>query len=383
MNSRHFKIFLFLCIIFHINNNLCGQDSNKLKKYPLQFGISSGADNSQHSDYIQSNLALHLFSGFTGAVNGFQISGVSNRTHYFITGFQISAFSNVTGHLNFKNEHPDEPVLEGAQISLLLNKSEGSAKGLQLALYNRVTRTFIGAQSGMFNIIQKGGIGIQLGGIFNIAFKNNSLFQLGLFNYSRTAGLRRADKDYFKRDHLQIGLVNKTYQNNGIQIGLINLSKKNEGIPIGLINTNTSHFSVAVAGNELINTYLRAGFGSKHILNRISIGYNYAWNTLYSGSGSYGLEFRVFPPGEDPTLLVYHDLIYLLRKDFSASRGHFVSRSGLSIRKSIFNGKLPLLLGIAYNIGYFNKPDNFSVPFLLVHDKNSTTWLGFDIGIRL
>src|SRR5690554_5217157 len=112
------RIFFILsfCLISCLTLN--AQDK-KLVRYKVQLGISSGADNSQHSHYILSNLSLHLLSSHTAAIQGFQISGISNRSFLYTNGMQLSAFSNVTGNLAFRPEKQVDFELRGVQIGAL------------------------------------------------------------------------------------------------------------------------------------------------------------------------------------------------------------------------------------------------------------------------
>lgn len=379
------KIFYSVLLCFFVCS-CYAQDVKKLIRHKVQLGISSGADNSQHSYYILSNLSLHLVSGGTAAIQGFQISGFSNRTLYYTNGMQLSTFSNVSGNRPFRDYRlPEYDVLRGLQISSLVNKVQGVGYGVQIASFNRVTHTFEGLQLGLINSIERGGLGMQIGGLFNFAPKRNSLFQLGLLNYSFTAGLKYEKGFFFLRDHLQIGLINKTYKNHGIQIGLINLSKENEGIPIGLINTNTSHGRGVLAGNELINTYLTVAVGSKYLLNRLSLGYNYVYNQQLSWSGGYGLELQFYreSPLPVPILTFSSDLHYLLRKNEAFKKGVWVNKNSVSYSVKPFKRISHILIGLSYNIGFFsNEILKLDLPYAFSKKRNRTYWPGLDIGFK-
>ena len=379
------KVKLLIIFYFVACALVEAQDVKKLVRYKIQLGISSGADNSQHAGYILSNLSLHLISGGAAAIQGFQISSFSNRAFFYTNGMQLSLFSNVTGNRPIRNyQLPEYDALRGLQLGLLLNKVEGAGQGVQLSSFNRVTQTFEGVQIGLINSIERGGLGMQIGGIFNYAPKRNSLFQFGLFNYSFEAGLKYEKGFYFLRDHFQIGLINKTYKNNGLQVGLINLSKNNEGIPIGLINTNTSHGRGILAGNELINTYLTFAAGSRYLLNRLTVGYNHSYNKQLSWSGGYGLELQFYKesPLPVPILAFSSDLLYLLRKGLKFSNGVWVNKNTISYAFKVSKKVSHILIGLSYNIGYFSNEDlQLNLPQATSRDDR-TFWPGLDVGVK-
>ncbi|MGJ3235589.1 hypothetical protein [Marivirga sp.] len=378
---RYYLLLSFLILpFFKLHSQV-----KKLVRHKVQLGISSGADNSQHSHYILSNLSLHLLSGYTGAIQGFQISGISNRSFLYTNGLQLSAFSNVTGNLAFRPEKHVDFEFRGAQIGTLINKVEGDGKGLQLGVFNRVSKTFEGIQMGMFNAIQRGALGLQLGGIFNYAPKRNSMAQIGLFNYSFDAGLMYEKGFFFMRDHFQLGFMNITNKNHGWQIGLINLSKDNKGIPVGLINTSTSHGEGNLAANEIMNTYLTFSNGSKYLLNRLIVGYNYSWNKNINWTAGYGLELKYYKINNHNAISISHDILYMMQRNKKWNNGLPVSRISLNFSNDIFDKYVPpILIGISYNIGYFsNEEAQLDLPLIMKATENTTHWIGFDFGFKL
>jgi hypothetical protein len=378
------KAFFLFLLIF--SNSLNGQDYPDLTRQRLQIGISSGADNSQHSAYIVSNLSLHLVSGFTAAIQGFQISTFSNRTLYYVNGLQLSLVSNVSGSKSYRNyKLQDYNVLQGAQIGLLLNKVEGSAVGAQISFFNKVTGYFNGVQTGVFNSANLGGTGLQLGGVLNYAPGRNTLFQVGLINFSNYAGNNSSNIGFLLRDHLQIGLINSTGKNHGYQIGLLNLSKNNQGIPIGLVNTHPSNIIAVLGSNELTNTYFTLGTGSKYIINRLSVGYNYSWNTAVDWTFGYGLEAQFYKQHTIPVFSIYHDFIYLKRRDGQLfGDGLFMSKIGISYANDYIQNFFPILVGATFNIGYFsNEKEGLSLPLIIRDSKNFTIWPGIELGFRI
>ena len=380
------KQVLFLILLL-LSLNTYSQDANKLRRYKYQLGISSGADNSQYSDYIESNLSLHLISGSTAAIQGFQISGFSNRAFYYVNGMQLSSISNVSGKKTFKSEEMYKGmVLQGLQLASLLNKVEGAGVGVQMALFNRVTRSFEGFQLGLINSIERGGLGIQMGLLFNYAPKLNSLLQVGLFNYSFNAGFKAERKFFLSRDHFQIGLINKTKTNHGLQIGLINLSNKNEGVPIGLINTNSMYARTVFGGNELMNNFLTVAVGHPNLLNRVSIGYNYVYNKDVSWSAAYGLglQFYTSPDSKVLFLSLYHDIEYHLKRGGKLKEGFWNNKTGLAITLDKLGKLNPLRLGITANLAS-KSMENFKLdlPLLTRFRSGHYFWPGIELGFVL
>jgi len=383
--DQNLLIFKLLSLIFLFSGSLSSaQEVPSLRHKQFQLGISPGIDNTNQSMRLSSNFSFHIVSGLTASIHGIQLSLLSNYTLYNLKGIQLSSISNQIG-VSKKLEGTDIKAFEGMQISSMINKVDGNSGGVQTSSINITNGYFSGFQLGLFNKIERAGSGIQIGGLLNLAYSKNSLFQFGLINYSKEAGNNYQNAGYFFRDHFQFGLLNVSEKNYGFQIGLLNLSKNNSGIPIGLVNTNTSNFIAILAANELTNTYLTIGTGSKYIINRLSLGYNYAWNNNVDWSFGYGLELQFYKRYTIPVFSIYHDILYYNNSITGLfESGYLVSKFGVSYAQDYINNFFPFLVGLTFNIGYFSNSDaDFNLPYIIHSDRNLTIWPGIELGFRI
>jgi hypothetical protein len=383
--DQNLKIFKFFSLVFLFYGSLSSaQEVPSLRHKQFQLGISPGIDNTNQSMRLSSNFSFHLLSGLTASIHGSQISLLSNYTLYNLKGLQLSSISNQIG-VSKKYWGGDIKTFEGIQIASLINKVDGNSAGVQVSSFNITNGYFSGFQLGLFNKIERAATGLQFGAILNISNSKNSLFQLGLINYSNEAGNNYQNAGYFFRDHFQFGLLNVSEENYGFQIGLLNLSKNNSGIPIGLINTNTSNFIAILAANEITNTYLTIGTGSRYIINRLSLGYNYAWNNGVDWSFGYGIEAQFYKRYTIPVFSVYHDILYYNNRITALfESGYLVSKFGISYAHDYIDNFFPFLVGLTFNIGYFSNADaNFNLPYIIHSDENLTIWPGIELGFRI
>ncbi|HET8860528.1 LA_2272 family surface repeat-containing protein [Marivirga sp.] len=336
--NLNFTVLTCFLILF-INVDSWAQDKPRLRHNQFQVGISPGIDNTNQNILLSSNFSFHLISGLTASIHGLQISLLTNYTLYDVKGLQLSLVSNQIG-ISKKHSAYDIKAFQGVQLSSVINKVDGNSVGIQASSINITNGYFSGFQFGLINTLQRTASGIQIGGFLNLAYSKNSLFQLGFINYSKEAGNNYQNTSYLFRDHCQIGLFNLSEKNYGFQIGLFNLSKNNNGVPIGLLNTNTSNFIAILAANELTNTYLTIGTGSRYIVNRLSLGYNYAWNNEVDWSFGYGLEAQFYRTYTIPVFSVYHDIIYYNNSSTGLfDSGYFVSKFGISYAQDYIDSR--------------------------------------------
>ena len=133
--------------------------------------------NAKVSGTMSNNFSFNVLSGFSGAVNGFEIGAVLNITKRHVNGAQISGFGNITGDYS-----------RGVQIAGFLNKTTGTLNGVQIAGFNNlVLDTVNGVQVAGFSNILKGRMnGVQISGFNNLTTEHVDGLQLtGFLNISR------------------------------------------------------------------------------------------------------------------------------------------------------------------------------------------------------
>jgi len=145
---------------------------------------------------LTTNFDVNLFYGHIGALDGLSVGMVSTVTGA-VQGLQLSALTNLVGG----------PV-RAAQLSALFNQSL-SVEGAQVALLNRTQGSMHGLQAGALNFAGSSQ-GLQLSGV-NIAGD---------------------------LEGVQIGIVNVGKRVRGVQLGLVNIADDVDGLPIGLISVS-------------------------------------------------------------------------------------------------------------------------------------------------
>lgn len=400
-----FYRFMFIALIMGSWDCYAQQKDVPLQRMKWQIGITPGWDNTNGlTAQTKANLSTHLLAGGAGAIQGYQISLLSNYSIYYVRGIQFSALVNVSGQqvLDWRNKGDGEELaLIGAQLSVLANKVDGNAKGAQLALRNKVKGYLAGTQIGLVNSVSEffsgfqlsglinavGGnyTGIQLAGLFNFSGKQGMGLQFAPINYVRTGGFQLENTPFLQRDHLQFGLININKKNTGYMIGLINISGKNEGVPLGLINIGTSRGGVTLAMDELVDTRLTINTGSPLFENRLTVGYNYWRSKNYPWVFGYGLEKnkkinQINEPFE--SIGTYVDLYFMKPKNGWKS-GQWANRLAFYYAKDYFKMGMSILLGVSANVGYFEENElSPEVSSYTMKGDKVTFWPGFVIGIH-
>jgi hypothetical protein len=148
--------------------------------------------------------------GFEANLSGAQFSGLANVVLNNVFGWQASAGVNI---------------------------SKGALQGFQLAgISNTVYKYSFAVQvAGVYNVSVESMDGVQVATLFNITEGGLYGAQIGLYNKS---GFMEGRNSYDNNDPtaIQIGLMNTSGKMNGFQVGLVNVGKRMQGTQIGLIN---------------------------------------------------------------------------------------------------------------------------------------------------
>jgi hypothetical protein len=191
-------------------------------------------------------LQIAGFDTYSRELYGAQVSGVFSSNSKSLIGLQLSGLGNFADSMPFGLQfalvanYLKHEMGFGAQLAAVCNESQ-SGTGLQAALgWNQCTS----------------GAGLQLA-IANIAIKEFSGIQFGLFNWGESKSGRIEAAHEFKEGHilsygrptsshagvgdmsgLQLGLANKSSALQGIQFAFVwNDAKESTGLQMGALNT--------------------------------------------------------------------------------------------------------------------------------------------------
>ena len=203
LSKSHKMALIAIGIMFTFGIATAQTEQSEQKSFPAQVSIfyPMGTHGQQSVDY-QYNFSLNLFYGRIGGLNGVEVSGLVGRVDGDAKGIQVAGFGNASGN-----------VL-GIQVAGLGNAS-GNVLGIQVAGLGNASGNVLGIQvAGLGNA--SGNVrGIQVGGIANVAAEMEGLQIAGIYNRSQT--LRG----------LQVGLisVNDTIESGG-SLSLVNIVRR-------------------------------------------------------------------------------------------------------------------------------------------------------------
>ena len=359
--------------------------------------------NGRLSGSMANAVSLNLLAGYSRETNGVEIGGLLNINRQRMRGFQAGVAGNivgsdmngfqvgglfnivlgplrgwqVTGGVSY---HAD--TLRGFQITGLCNITTGRMRGFQVAGVCNVATQHVngwqialGGNIGMkeMNRVQIGGLfnygrdnwGFQLGGLVNIAKRNNRGVQIaGLLNYTGTL--------------------------RGFQLALINIVGSVEsGIPVGFFTYvhRGGYYRLEVSADEVfwINVALRAGTSRFYNIFKVGTGdswmVNFTWGagTLFPVSDLFSVALDLTIGGVMSTTsgLKYHGLQGKIYPTFDFR---------LADHLSLFFG--PQANVYWFNTGSTVKPDGIA-PYT-IYDHTFTTgphriqlWVGGIVGIKI
>ena len=311
MEKKIFSLFILHLLI----SLVYGQTNTRLIEIGFVPGIST---NGIKSGEITNHFSLGLFSTYSSAILGVNISGFSNYTLHNSYGFQFSGIANIVGGNRFvgmtktekrkllkENRTLHEASFTGFQLSGVGNLTTGNYWGGQISgIFNKTGNSMTGAQvGGLWNFVHDHAEGIQISGIMNLTLSSFTGFQSSLiFNYAGTnfhglqfglinkckilLGRKSRNKTFIsgyqtgflnitkKNGGVQVGLINIGNKNTGKQIGLINYSENQKGRAIGLLNIGTTMNSLQFTTDPLYATNISLNHGTIHFKNAWTFGYN-------------------------------------------------------------------------------------------------------------
>lgn len=331
---------------------------------PFQFSIIPGlGSHGRISSQMVNKFSFNLLGGYNGGVNGLEIGGLYNITNRNVQYVQIAGLFNVVGG-----------HAEGVQIAGLFNR-DSSVRGFQAAgIFNHTVKAQGFQVGGLVNRTDSMR-GFQAAGISNRTIKTKGFQVSGIINRNDTM------------QGFQVATVNLNHKFKGVQIGVINIADTIEGIPIGLINLGKGGInSLSVSYNEMGIPLLSYKSGNPALYNIVIAGSSLNMQQKAFAFG-YGLGKEI-PTGKvfyiDPELTslfflngnrakqnisarLQLNLQFKISKSFSFYAGPAVT--------ALYSKPGPIPNG--YKADLSNGMHNFSIT------KNTTGWLGWNVGINL
>jgi hypothetical protein len=321
--------------------------------FPLSLALLYPISTNGGVPELRTNVALGVFLGRVGSVDGVQL-GLVNSAIHDVRGLQLGAASLIDGGA------------DGAQIGGVFAFTDGPFQGVQLAgLLSWSGSSLSGLQiAGGANQARHHVRGVQAAGGFNLTYGDVEGVQIGAVNIGKIRGV-------------QIGLINVSADTEGTQIGILNVARRSSGLQVGVLNVtdNLEGESLGIAsvprmggihlvvwGSNSLSGNIGVKFSSKFTYSILSAAIHRDDKSTAAGAGlTLGLRFPIlrsvidgFTLGSDfggyrlfrePGMNTRHDEIYKARliasyeiarrfSLFAGGGGHLVFRDGPTPRLS-------------------------------------------------
>lgn len=337
----------------------------------MQLSLTPGlSTQGKMSSQVINRVSLNIVGGYTGGVNGVELSGLFNLNRKSVRVFQAAGAVNVTGGslrgvqlAGFNNTVLDS--VHGLQAAGVVNMSVGNMQGVQMAgLVNIAVHDVRGVQAAGYGNVGKNVRGVQIAPNFNVAAGEMSGLQL-------SAG------------------VNYTHKLKGVQIGIVNIADTSDGYSIGLINIiNKGYHKLTVSSNEAIPFTVGYKAGNHKLYSILSAGLrpdsNQAILSFGYGAGSdipVGKKWYFNP--EISTSYLYID---------KSSATHILSRLQLHVSWHA-SKKFSIFAGPSFSV-YYSASDYISekknlplprsgYPSFKLWNNQWTGWVGWNAGISI
>jgi hypothetical protein len=234
--------------------NIYAQDTTKnnaLKTSTYQVSLFHPiGTNGRASDKTSNDLSLNILSGYTGGLNGFELSFFSSVMNGNMKGCQISGFSNI-----------NTKTTKGVQIGLFSNINLGHTRGLQLSGFSNIVADSaeITQLSGFSNLVKGNFSGAQISGFGNFVIGNSKGIQISGFANIATKESKGT----------QIaGFINYAKVNSGLQLGFINIADSSDGVSIGFMSIiKHGYYKLSLYTDEMLMANLNYKMGSNKFYN--------------------------------------------------------------------------------------------------------------------
>lgn len=369
-----------------------------------------------------NNFSLHLFAGYSGALDGFEFSGLGNLTRHNMDGVQLAGITNIV----------KEDAI-GIQLAGAVNVTERSAVGLQASLgANVVKESHDGLQVTLgSNVVIGDYAGFQAGGVVNVAtghvkygqatmgvnvavnvngpqaafliniqkHKGNGLQAAGFMNQAGDYNGWQAALFMNKARRIKglqtAGFINVAKSVRGAQIGFINISDSLDGVPIGLFSLVKRNgyvdLEIFYADDFQANAIIK--IGAQKFYNIFGFSYETASTHRWAYGYGFGSQWGKHVVRLNTDVMAY----YVAEKDFP--NGAFRDYELNILSKFRFLGSLHF-----HNFGVFGGPtfnvmtsrhqypgseaigSTIASKSLYNHTNqwgtNTKIWMGYNLGIR-
>ncbi|WP_019987455.1 STN and carboxypeptidase regulatory-like domain-containing protein [Rudanella lutea] len=339
--------------------------------------------NHRLSNHVINHLSVNLFSGTSLGVTGIEIGGFMNHIRGNVQGMQLAGFANFVGHnvygfqsAGFLNQTQGD--VEGGQAAGFMNGVRGNVSGLQLA--------------GFLNRVRgKATHSLQAAGWANKTEGDaNRVIQLAGFS-NRTRDLRNG---------LQVaGFINHArVVRRGVQIAPINVADSSGSVPIGLLSfvRQNGFRRFEVSANETFPVNLSYRTGVRRFYNLLTVGAKPAdltgspvWQAGYGIGTAFGLGRTWLVSVDVSSHAVWNSRTEAL---FDNWKPALLLRGTPTLEKRF--GRLALAAGpsvVFYHLSNATNPlqntrllisDNPAVDQLTFSNRNWTSWIGWQAGLR-
>ncbi len=282
------KLMIALAITFVLTPQVWSQDQEDYQEDMLHVSLITPISTSGFDSWKTINhVSLNLLAGFSGGLEGIELSGFSNVLRWDMHGIQLAGFCNNTfGHAKgieaagfYNYNHKD---MMGAQISGFTNLCMGQVKGIQASGFsNHSWGTTFAQLSGFANTSMGPVTGLQATGFVN--------FARGESRGGQVAGFANVCLGTVKGVQAS-GFINYAKKVHGLQLGFINVADSiDRGIAIGFLSFVKDGYKVLqLGGNETLFGEVSFKTGVPRFYNIISLGGTLRNNTLKYGWG-YGV----------------------------------------------------------------------------------------------
>ena len=333
-------------------------------KQPFQFSIiPSLSSRGRISSQMVNKFSFNILGGYNGGVNGLEIGGLYNITNRNVQYVQIAGLFNVVGG-----------HAKGVQIAGLFNR-DSSIRGFQVGGIFNQTMKAQGFQVGGLANRTDSMRGFQVAGISNRTVKAHGFQVAGIVNRNDTM------------QGFQVGTVNLNHKFKGVQIGVVNIADTIEGIPIGLINLGKGGINnLSMSYNEMGIALLFYKSGNPILYNILAAGSSLNMQEKAFAFG-YGLGKEI-PTGK--TFYINPELTSLFFLNGNRFKQNISARLQLNLQFKISKSfsfyagpavtalySKPGIIPNDYKADLSNGMHNFSIA------KNTTGWLGWNVGINL
>lgn len=378
MKSR--RSILFFAAVFAFlapsmaQSNLNDSTALRTSAFHLSFVTPLGTNGTESWNTV-NKISLNLFGGYSGGVDGAELSGFGSIIRRDVKGFQGSGFANVV-----------MGSTEGAQLAGFTNVNLQAVKGAQLAGFaNVVNDSSVAFQlAGFANIVNGNQTGVQGAGFANVANGFSEGIQIAGFANVANGSVQGAQIS---------GFINMAHDVEGIQLGVINIARSyTKGAPVGVFSfVKDGYRAVEIGGNESFYGMISFKTGIRQFYNivvlgasvrneKINWGWGYGFGTLITTSNrsEIALEAISFHVNED---------------EWFTNRLNLLNRVQALMSWQV-NNQLSIFGGPSFNVMVSKATDKSGkqitpavVPWTVydrVHrDTRVQMYPGFSVGVRL